>query len=1320
MTRGFYYGVVLLVLFGLGASFLILPANDEIAYLQYRDNKLDSALATYEKTVAMGDLSLSVVIPLSELYLKYGEIDGSVEILERLLKQDPGSVGVRERLGVYYRQAQRHEDYRRNLEIIRSLRPSEQVLRELSEIYHLRGDYQKQLPVLNQLVRDYPPAKGDCVELAHLYASENQFDNAVSVMERLMNSSTLEMDSNTVELAAVLMVEAGQDGKALKLARDFAAPDKVDSALKLAVRFRSLGKKTAALKLLRPFVSLTDGHPALLAEFVSLQMELDHRDEAFSRLSELFARGELPDAVLVPLVVLALEKRNGALLVRIVAEASLDEIPEGLLIELVEVGTGLNGPGMAATMDSRLGRRYLRSHPLLDVKLAAVSGTEKLAERARGIWKYGRLTDRQRTALARIFLKAGLIHDAKRMLMVVASLKDAAYTEFFDIAELYLELGLTRKGFQVFDAQRRGTDRRDSRYRKRLDLAWMLLAAVEGSMVSALEVLRTTGEREVQIVTDLFFISLNHGKSELALEAARRLHKLSPNETSLKYLVEALVLNRRYAEALPHLGRFVENGDSEWDYAYAEALKKLGWMDKWVGIWVRRAEKGDLPLQEKRSAAFTLLEQGYRRQAERIFRKLAWHAEPDSPDVDQLLYLWERYKNPEGLVWVDKRVRRLSGKVRKLWFGKLIRLSAALKNNLYVDALVSIDSDLLFELVSWQIEKGFNREAFDRLKRLFRQGKLTAETLPLLVRLTDMRGDKKLMRRIALRTKWETLPQGGAFEVLATVLKHCSSDTAGKIRNRMKRGFLWDRPALDAILAVAADDPESGGKIRRLESSSTLSPRQRIGLAGIYSKRGRSASAGRILDPILSLNTVNDLDLFEIATLYMDLDRAEEGLKLFQDQRGRLKQEEKLQKERLEHLILLLTLGSGQSDEIIRWLQRRASIDIALLTDLYYTAAKYGSSEVMIEAAQRMVARKTDNETLANLIEALIRGRRYEKALPYLRKFAETKNSKWVVAYSDVLEKLGRKNEWLELWKSQAKRKDSSKEKQREVAFLLLEKGYRKEAETVFLALALKGGADSQDLDQLFYLWGARPRPKALAWLEKRLRAAPEREKIAWLKRLMTVGQEERIVEYLERRDLAENPRLMNIYLEILITKDLDRFKTVVAREIAREQRAKRLKKLAGLSLQADQTSSAELAYRKILKRFPKDLEAINELGKLAYYGGDIDTAESLFSTFLKTGRPDYLTAFLYAELLWQKKQYGESKRFYKRSRELTSLLVTRTAGVGRMESKILFRLDRKKKALSHYRALLARNPDDSSLRAEFATLLMEMGRDAEASRVLE
>ncbi len=263
----------------------------------------------------------------------------------------------------------------------------------------------------------------------------------------------------------------------------------------------------------------------------------------------------------------------------------------------------------------------------------------------------------------------------------------------------------------------------------------------------------------------LLFALLDAGLGDLALPALRDLAKADPAKWEEAYMQALRLANadreradlivRRLqsnppaarrdlllyellevagpARALPFLEKVARaEPTGPWPTVYEEALATAGRRDDLITWVTRRSIDKRLSVQDRRNAAFRLLDLGAKPVAEQAFSLLAQDARPDSPDVQQLVFLWGPRPPERGLEWLSRRARTAeTGPERAAWLQLLNDVGATARTIALVAPRppVSGADPVLAPYVNALIaERGFD-EVGQLLSRLIPP---TDETQPLL------------------------------------------------------------------------------------------------------------------------------------------------------------------------------------------------------------------------------------------------------------------------------------------------------------------------------------------------------------------------------------------------------------------------------------------------------------------------------------------------------------------------------------------------------------------------------------------------------------
>ncbi|WP_317932392.1 tetratricopeptide repeat protein [Halioxenophilus sp. WMMB6] len=190
------------------------------------EKKYPQAVASFEAVVAASNipdgLRQSALLVLVQLQMVAENYPQAIAYSEQLLqiKQQPDSNLLALRAQCFYHQ----EDYPRAEAAIKSAidveqaaggRARENWLLLLNAIYHFRSDYQAMVPVLDQLIRDYPKDKY-VYNLAAVYGQLEQLQKQLLLLEPLYESGYLNNKSQVLLLAQLFIAE-GVPAKAARV-----------------------------------------------------------------------------------------------------------------------------------------------------------------------------------------------------------------------------------------------------------------------------------------------------------------------------------------------------------------------------------------------------------------------------------------------------------------------------------------------------------------------------------------------------------------------------------------------------------------------------------------------------------------------------------------------------------------------------------------------------------------------------------------------------------------------------------------------------------------------------------------------------------------------------------------------------------------------------------------------------------------------------------------------------------------------------------------------------------------------------------------------
>lgn len=617
MRKIHYLFIFILAGVGIALSVLLVPGKGELALIHFKDKEYEVARRSYEERLAVGDRSIDVVIPLTQLYLQFGEVDKAVHLMEEFVRGNPNDLAALQRLGKFFQYAERPRDYLKILERITALDPTESHLRELSSTYNFTGQYAKQIVVLKVLIDKYPMNPQDYIDLANLQASNGSIAEAAHTMQRFESLHQSDRTEQTTELHLNLLLDSNQAQSAYETAMRWLQADSTDATIvRFAELFNFKKQPALALRIVTPYEKEADTHPNVLQALVQMYISNGKSDTAYERLSELHRAGRLPGIAAEQLVDLALQRHETDLAIAVGEQYDLATLPPWLLSNLAEAALDARQTAFLARIVSRLGEQFLQDRPVLGARLAVArnDGSSALQWIARAE-RSTNLETLQHLALGDLYLRLNQQSDALRVYQAVALRADAPDYLFPELASLYLESHRAQEGLALMEGLN------PMRRSLQVETAWALLATAAAQGDRVLPWLRNNASRlSLQALTDLYFAATEGGQDLVALAAAEPLYQQRKGRPDQLHLASALLKTSKPVEALKYLRPVVadtanvattEHSDAEEMYLAAlNGAVRLGEPvgDELKKFWSKRLAQNGLPDQKRQEVVYALLD----------------------------------------------------------------------------------------------------------------------------------------------------------------------------------------------------------------------------------------------------------------------------------------------------------------------------------------------------------------------------------------------------------------------------------------------------------------------------------------------------------------------------------------------------------------------------------------------------------------------------------------------------------------------------------------------------------------------------------------
>jgi tetratricopeptide (TPR) repeat protein len=568
--RVVHYIIISVVLLGVAASsFLLVPSQRELALMHLIDKDYDAARRLYAAPSIGDDLDVSVVVPMTELYLQNADVRSAVSLVERFVRNNPNNLSALRRLDQLYRYSQRPDDVLANLEKICSLQPTVDELRELSNIYNFESKYAKQIEVLKKLERAQPGNPQNLLDLAYLQASQGLINDAAQSMREYESRHPGAVNDASVEFRVSLLLDSSKAEEAFSRAKFWISQHRDPELIaRLVNLFHFKAQPAVALRLLEPLENLLIRSPALLAQYIELQIVTGHSEKAYVRLRNLDDARKLPDDLSPAYINLCLEHKETLRALETARRGPMDRLPDWLVLHLAETLVSTGNAGHVRGIHDSLGEEFLRRHPVFAAQMAMALQDKPAAERWVAVAEQQpELPTDQTVALAGLYASLGRSKKALERLSLVAETPDIPDISLLDLARLYLETDEAPQGLPLFLKLRK------ARPSSNVEAGWALLSAGAGDSapVEAWLKDRLPKQPDNRILRDLYYISQERGSTGLCLAVAEELFRRIGGRDERFLLGRALLAAHRYVEAVPHLRTLVP-GSPEEESAYVEAL----------------------------------------------------------------------------------------------------------------------------------------------------------------------------------------------------------------------------------------------------------------------------------------------------------------------------------------------------------------------------------------------------------------------------------------------------------------------------------------------------------------------------------------------------------------------------------------------------------------------------------------------------------------------------------------------------------------------------------------------------------------------------
>lgn len=346
----------------------------------------------------------------------------------------------------------------------------------------------------------------------------------------------------------------------------------------------------------------------------------------------------------------------------------------------------------------------------------------------------------------------------------------------------------------------------------------------------------------------------------------------------------------------------------------------------------------------------------------------------------------------------------------------------------------------------------------------------------------------------------------------------------------------------------------------------------------------------------------------------------------------------------------------------------------------------------------------------------------FSELVQVLESLAEADPQRWLGAFTEAAERSGKQTQLEALWRRLGDAPSTPATLRSQVAFRLLEAGDKTNAEHLFRSLAASTGPDHPATRQLLFVWGPRPLPVQLDWLEFRASTASGKTKASWLRLLAERGGTSRV---LQLRKSAEPPDddedVVAAYLDTAASTGDKTAVRMILMERAAQTRS--LTELVRLARHASAIADIKLQRQLIeatIAAGSQDPELRHTLGLLAYRERDWGTAERWLNLYNLASTGSYETHRLVGEVKLLRRDLDGARRSFENALERLEQTHQSSHPALVARASLLQRVGRTEDARAQYENLLAQRPRDDDIRADYASMMMSLGDSKSAQRLLD
>lgn len=576
--RKYIIVALILVVLGVGVSFLLVPTQDEVMQLQARDaTQVDLGNIDVEAEYAQGRRSFIIINALVDKRLTEGNRPAAITILEEYVATNPKDVNGRKRLAEQYQLSGDYLKYNQQLEEIASAEPTEANLKILSDIYNAEKSYPKQIEILKRLIEVTGGANPVYyADLATIQMVESQTDDALLTIEQLRAKHPDYNTYATTRIYVSALASKGELDRAVEATNQWIALNPAPEQLADFVNIIHYTGKDAvrAIGLVEPRMDLLTKDAALVLAYVNANITAGRDDHAYDVLMKVDQAGTMPASLYAVYLELAIKREDFANAENIVAKLDPQQFTEEQALNIIELARAMGATKTLGGLTTRFQEPgILDSRPVLASVIAIITNAKDQDDKIATALALD-LSSTQRLRMAEACARANKTKCFDELVKkfppidMMTPAQVAEYAQLFIVAdragEIVDAVGVKARANPVYETNHAHLRLAAASGRNDIFDVWLEPNAQTAALSS---------------LQEYFYLANDRGHGAIAGKIARILYQRDPSPANRDIMIAAFIKGGNEREALALLREQIKEEGAN-DALYVSTLSKLARKDK--------------------------------------------------------------------------------------------------------------------------------------------------------------------------------------------------------------------------------------------------------------------------------------------------------------------------------------------------------------------------------------------------------------------------------------------------------------------------------------------------------------------------------------------------------------------------------------------------------------------------------------------------------------------------------------------------------------------------------------------------------------------